>query len=149
MSDMNTRWQSGFLKRLEDLRGDWVKRFESTIAECMEPAFDELSAFVSKHGFRGSAPLRQSDRRSFKFELAENAYVLVTFRHEGIDDMVAMCEYFVPGSQPGSYETRVACGDVNREWACLQFQDALDAFVSAFSTARRAEKPLDLELAAV
>lgn len=149
MSDMNSRWQNGFLKRLEELRGDWVKNFEGAISASVEPAFEEVSAFVSKHGFRGVAPLRQSDRRSFKFELAENAYVLVTFRHEGIDDLLATCEYFVPGAQPGCYETRVACADVNREWAVLQFQDALDALVSAFGSARRAEKSLDLELTAV
>lgn len=147
MADMN-KWQSSFARSMENVRSHWVKRFEDSVGKHVGPAFEEIAAFVSKHGIKAAAPLKQSDRRSFKFEIAENAYALVSFRHVGMDDVQMTCEYFVPGGDPGSYDTRVSCVDVTREWATAQFQEALDSLVNALNNGEGSAggKSADLEL---
>lgn len=145
MSDMS-KWQNSFARSMDNVRVHWVKRFDESVSQRVGPAFEEISAFVSKHGFRPSTPMKQGDRRSYKFELNENAYALLTFRHEGLDDMHMSCEYFVPGGDPGTYETRVSCADVTREWAGAQFQEALDSLVSALSATLSQQKDAELDL---
>ena len=99
----NNQWRDGFVHKLDGLRSRWVGDFKSRVSSEVVPAFDEISSFVAEHGFRASSPVVQPDRQSFKFEMAENAFVLLTLSHESIGDVLLRCEYFAPGAQPGEH----------------------------------------------
>jgi hypothetical protein len=144
MSDKK-QWRESFARRVEGLRSQWVKKFEQKLADVVAPAFGEISAFVGEHGFKTTSPLIQSDRRSFKFEMAENAYVLVTVMHGSIEEAVVKCEYFAPGADPGEFEVRAALGEVTKAWASERFQEALDTFVEAVDRSGEPEGSAALE----
>lgn len=144
-------WRQSFTRKLEGLRSQWIKNFEEHMRDDVGPAFDEIASFVGEHGFRASSPLVQPDRRSFKFEMTENAYVLMTIRHNSVEEVVVKCEYFAPGADPGEYEVRAGLHEVNRGWAKERFQEALDTFVDALDKRRTPAggSTSDLELLAV
>lgn len=131
---VNNQWRDKFVHRLDGLRSQWVDDFKRRLDSEVEPAFDELAGFVGEYGFRTSSPLNQPECRSFKFELNENAFVLLTLSHESMGDVSLRCEYFAPGIQPGDLVHRAQLQDVNRDWATSRFQEALDAFVGAMET---------------
>ncbi len=133
MSGSN-QWRQTFANRLDGLRLQWVDDFKRRLDSEVEPAFDELAGFVGDYGFRTSSPLNRPECRSFKFELNENAFVLLTLSHESMGDVSLRCEYFAPGAQPGDLVHRAQLQDVNRDWATSRFQEALDTFVSAIET---------------
>ncbi len=150
------QWRESFARRVDGLRSQWVKKFEQKLADVVAPAFGEISSFVNEHGFKSTSPLVQSDRRSFKFEMAENAYALVTFMHGSVEEAVVKCEYFAPGADPGEYEVRAPVADVNKSWATERFQEALDTFLEAMDRSGEPEKSVsrngafeDLELLSV
>ncbi len=122
-------WKRTFLDKLNQAQGQCAQRFEDAIEKCVTPAFDELSAFVRDHGFKVSTPLQERGRRSFKFELAENAYLLVIYRFQSVGEFELRCENFAPGAEPvlRRFVGRVA--DINDKFARDQFQTGLDGLL--------------------
>ena len=76
---MNQQWQKSFLGKLKQAQETCEKRFDVAMDECVTPAFEGLAEFLRDHGFKSSSPLSEEGRRSFKFELSENTYVLLMF----------------------------------------------------------------------
>ena len=148
MSGSN-QWRQTFANRLDGLRSQWVDDFKRRLDSEVEPAFDELAGFVREHGFQTSSPLNQPERRSFKFELNENAFVLLTLSHESMGDVSLRCEYFAPGAQPGDLVHRAPLQDVDRDWATSRFQEALDAFVTAMEKGGKVEGSFEQDLISV
>jgi hypothetical protein len=129
-------WKRGFSERLRNVQSRWVKQFEDTLDNDFVPAFDDLAGFLRNHGFTASMPLREEGRRSFKFELAENAYLLLIVRAIGIGDFELRTESFAPGCEPRLNKATERVADVNAEWARRRFQQTLDEFVEHLSGAQ-------------
>lgn len=127
-------WRRSFVQKLGKAQSQWVRRFEDVLDEAIVPVFDEFGAFLCNHGFRVSTPLREQGRRSFKFELAENAYLLIIFRSVNIGEFDMASESFVPGREPLMDKSTVRMSDVDRRWAERQFRSALDSFVDALNS---------------
>jgi hypothetical protein len=130
---MDASWKKGFLDRLGQAQQQWLREFDAAMEQYVLPAYDELREFLSNNGFRVSKPLREEGRRSFKFELAENAYVLVLFRAAGVNEFEIRAESFVPGREPVLNKAMARVKDLSMPWAQEQFQTALDNFVGLLS----------------
>jgi hypothetical protein len=89
-----------------------------------------LRTFLADNGFSVSTPLRESGRRSFKFQLAENAYLLVIFRALLVGEYEVRSESFVPGVEPVLKRSSGRLVDVTEEWSSTFFQSSLDEFVN-------------------
>lgn len=139
-------WQKQFLDKLGRAQSVWLTQFEQSMEEHVKPAFEQLSSFVRENGFKVSTPLHDDGRRSYKFELAENAYMLLIFRFSGLGEFELRSESFAPGSEPALNKSLVRVADVNRDWSDRQFQSALDGFVDLLSGSKftKAEPPLAL-----
>lgn len=129
-------WKKGFLDKLSQAQSQWTRRFEETLESNVSPVFEEMKVFLADNGFHTSNPLRDQGRRSFKFELAENAYLLMIFRSLGVGEFEVRCETFVPGCDPVFRKSVVRVPDVNETWARGQFQSALDNFVDMLAGAQ-------------
>jgi len=82
--------------------------------------------------------------RTFKFGLAEDAYVLVFFRSKGLDTVQWLYEYVVPGKGTGkSKVSETIIREVTRKWAEDCFQSALDDFVAKLAEAEHAKEPAE------
>lgn len=123
------KWKEQFLNKLSDAQGRHETEFEQALDDTVVPAFEDLGSFLGDNGFQISTPLRESGRRSFKFELSENAYVLLIFRFSGIGEFEVRTETFVPGREPMLEKSVGRVSDVSVDWAQASFQKALDAFV--------------------
>ena len=123
------QWKRSFLDKLSKAQSQWVKKFDDTLERSFAPAFDDLQEFLASNGFKLSSPLRENGRRSFKFELAENAYLLLIFRATGVGELELRSETFAPGAEPLLTKVVVRVGDVNESWAREQLQSALETFV--------------------
>ena len=126
-------WQKSFLDKLGKAQTQWLNGFEDTLDSMIGPVFDDMSAFVRDNGFRVTTPLSDAGRRSYKFELAENAYLLMIFKFTGVGEFELRCESFVPSSEPVLSKAMVRVADIDEEWARKQFQQALDNFVEALA----------------
>lgn len=123
------------------------QRFEDALDRVVVPVFDELSTFLGENGFKVSAPLAEQGRRSFKFELAENAYLLLIFHFSGVDEFELRSETFVPSGEPVLERFTGRASDMRKDWAQKLFQAGLDRFVELLN-GRKSEKPSEA-LAAV
>lgn len=137
---MSSEWKKSFLDKLGQAQSQWIRRFEDSLESAVTPVFDELKTFLAENGFHTSAPLRELGRRSYKFELAENAYLLTIFRSLGVGEFEVRFETFVPGSQPVFRKSVVRITDVDAAWARGQFQSGLDAFVELLAGEKRKEQ---------
>ena len=126
-------WQKSFVEKLEQARGRWAKRFEETLDHAIVPVFEELGAFARSNDFNVSTPLRDEGRRSYKFELTENTYVLLVFRSTAVGEFELRCESFVPGSEPVLKKSFGRLADIDPNWARQQFQTALHDFVETLA----------------
>ncbi|MFH1746746.1 MAG: hypothetical protein ABIG44_06840 [Planctomycetota bacterium] len=122
-------WKRSFLEKLSQAQGQWASQFENTLDQHFLPAFNEHKAFLSDNGFRLSIPMRESGQRSFKFELSENAYMLMIFRSSGVGEFELRSESFVPGNEPVLEKAVFRVADLNNEWVLKLLHTALDAFV--------------------
>jgi len=122
-------WKSAFLEKLHEAQAQCARKFEAALDTCVVPVFEELGEFLRNNGFNVTTPLTEPTRRSFKAELAENAYVLLIFHFTGVGEFELRSETFVPGAEPIREKTRWRVADIQTEWAEKQFQDALDRFV--------------------
>jgi len=137
-------WKESFLERLNRAQRRCSEWFESALDQAVEGVFGELESFLSANGFRVSRPLREPGRRSYKFELAENAYVLFIFRFCAVGEFELRTEIFAPGREPQLETLRFSIADLKPEWAAERFQRALDEFVGLLSgeSARQSEPAL-------
>lgn len=142
------QWKRTFVEKLGKAKGQWVKQFEERMDAFVTPAFEDLSSFVREHGFQVSTPLQDEGRRSFKFELAENAYLLVIFRSTGVGEFELRVECFVPGREPNLHKSIGRLVDVDRAWASRRFESGLDKFVELLGGSN-AERAATEEMVAV
>ena len=126
---MEANWKKGFLDRLGQAQQLWLKEFEGSLEKFVVPAYEDCREFLGNNGFRVSRPMREEGRRSFKFELAENAYLLVLFRAAGVGEFEIRAECFMPGRDPLLTKAIARVKDLDFNWAAQQFQTALDNFV--------------------
>lgn len=122
-------WKRSFSDKLREVQNHWIQQFETKLDNHVTPMFDDLSAFVRNHGFNTSIPMHEEGRRSFKFELAENAYLLLIFRSTSIGEFELRTESFTPGHEPLLGKSIERLSDVDDDWTTQRFQQALDAFV--------------------
>lgn len=130
-----TQWKKSFLDKLSQAQSRCAQQFEETLDRSVMPAFEELSSFVREHGFRTSTPLNESGRRSFKFELVENAYMLLIFRFLNVGEFELRSEMFVPGAEPILRKAVGRIADMDSAWSQRQFRGGLDQFVDLLSGA--------------
>jgi hypothetical protein len=140
-------WKKTFLTKLHAAQEKCAHFFDESLERHVLPVFDELQQFLRDNDFDVTSPMKEKGRRSFKFELAENAYLLVIFRFAGVDEFELRNEIFVPCREPilEKFAGRVA--DIDRDWAENLLQTSLDRFVDLLNE-QKAEKPEE-ELAAV
>jgi len=126
-------WKQSFLEKLGKAQSQWVHDFEEALEGKFVPVHQEYEPFLADNGFKLSSPLHEPDRRSYKFELSENAYLLMIFRASGVGEFELRCESFAPGHEPMLTKTVARAGDLDEDWAKRQLQSALDAFVDVLS----------------
>ncbi len=134
-------WKQSFVERLGRVQSRWAARLDQTLDAVVKPVFDDLAEFLRENGFSASTPLRASGRRSFKFELAEDAYVLLIFRSVGVGEFELSREVFLLGSPPDVTRLTERVATLDADWARAQFQAALDAFVEILSGRENATEP--------
>jgi hypothetical protein len=122
-------WKQSFLEKLHKAQLQCAKQFEEALDRAVLPVFDDLVAFLSDNGFRASTPRNEQGCRSFKAELAENAYILMIFRFLGIGEFELRTETFVPGIEPVLEKRTARVADIDEEWSRRQFQTSLDALI--------------------
>jgi hypothetical protein len=142
-------WKTNFTEKLKDVQGRWLRQFDEVLDNRVTPVFDDVAQFVRNHGFATSVPMKDDGRRSFKFELAENAYLLLIVKAEGVGEFVLSRESFVPGREPLQHEQADRLADVTETWARQQFEEALDEFVDHLSSATADAAEPELEAVAV
>jgi hypothetical protein len=142
-------WKRGFLDKLNAAQSHWMRQFEEAMNNAVAPAFKDLSDFLRENGFKISTPLREDGRRSYKFELSENAYLLMIFRSCGMGEFELRSECFVPGREPSLNKRHTRMADVNVEWSRKEFQSALDSFVEQLAGAKSGEPRKNEELVSV
>jgi hypothetical protein len=133
-------WKNNFLDKLREAQSQCAKQFETTLDSFIAPVFDDISGFLRDNGFQVSNPLNENGRRSFKAELAENAYVLMIFRFAGVGEFELRTEIFAPGVDPTLERETGRLADIDSEWAEKTFQNSLDRFVDLLS-GQKAEEP--------
>ncbi len=126
-------WKQSFVSKLDDARSHWSQHFDNLLESVVAPAFDEFGVFLQNHEFSSSQPMKEPGRRSFKFELSENTYVLLMFRSTGLGSFELRSECFVPGRDSQNDQSDHRVSDLDDGWARGQFQAALDAFVELLS----------------
>ena len=120
-------WERDFSKRMESLREQSTDCLERFLEADLQAAFEGLSSFLSQWKFQTSTPQTQPGRRSFKFALTEDAYVLVAFRLEGIDSIECEWEYGLPVvGRVAGLRCSSSLRKVDRQWGESCFQKALD-----------------------
>ncbi|TWT41719.1 hypothetical protein RAS1_28400 [Phycisphaerae bacterium RAS1] len=127
---MDSNWKQSFVEKLNRAQSQWTSKFTEVMESQVSETFEDIRRFVQDNGFAASTPLREDSRRSFKFELAENAYLLMIFRSVGVGEFEVRSESFVPGRDAKLAKMRCRLVDVDEAWARDQFQAALDAFVA-------------------
>ena len=124
------KWKQAFLNKLGKAQAEWVRAFEDALDNHFAPVYKEYKSFLETNGFKLSIPLREKGRRSFKFELAENAYLLMIFCSASVGEFELECESFVPGQQPTVSRAIARAAELDEKWARQHVQSALDAFVN-------------------
>jgi hypothetical protein len=128
-----SNWQQSFATKVEALREKCTRTFDNVAAEVVEPTFTKFEEFVSTCDFNVTRPQSQHGLRSFKFALAEDAYVLFQFRPRGVAEVECEYEIFVPSQ--GRIEAkrlRASFSGADRDWVRGCFESGLDSFVSLY-----------------
>ena len=140
-------WKRCFLEKLHGALSRWAEQFEVALDGAVVPIFERLASFLRDNGFNVSTPLKEVGRRSFKCQLAENAFVLMIFHFSGVGEFELRSETFVPGAEPILEKSVGRLEDLDEAWAQAKFQTTLDRFVDLLAGETAAE-PRE-ELAAV
>lgn len=141
-------WKRQFIDKLGKAQAACAKRFEDSIDDAVNPVFQDMQGFLRDNGFKVSQPLKEQGRRSYKFELAENAYMLLIMRFNGVGELELRTEIFVPGSEPQLTKSVGRLADVSTKWAEEQFHGGLDTFINQLAGEQPAESAFE-ELAIV
>ena len=137
-------WKRSFLDKLHQAQAKRVRQFEDALERFVVPVFDGLSDFLRDNEFKVSMPVNEQCRRSFKCELAENAYLLIILRFSGVDELELRTETFVPASEPILEKSVGRVSDITKDWAQSVFQGGLDRFVHLLSGEKAAEPSAEL-----
>lgn len=135
-------WKKQFMDKLGKAQHSCAQRFEDALDKAVKPAFDDLAQFLRDNGFKVSQPLVERGRRSFKFELAENAYLLVLVRFGGLGEFELRSEAFIPGDKPIMKRFVGSLNEVNAAWAEKHFRAALDQFADLLAGKSAAAEPV-------
>ena len=140
------QWKQTFVKKLGDVQARWAAQFDDALDSAVNPVFHELAEFLQQNNFTAAMPMQEAGRRSFKFELAEDAYLLLIFRSRAVGEFEFTRQSFVLGNEPKVRKTTERISSVNEDWARNEFQVALDAFIERLGGAA---VPTEEELAVV
>lgn len=136
LGDQMNDWEKEFMKKMESLHTQSTNCLERFLQEDLHVAFESVSNFLSQWKFQTSTPQTQPGRRSFKFALTEEAYVLVTFHLDGVDNLECESEYGLPGTgRVSGTRCSVSLRKVDRQWGELCFQKALDGLLGKLGEA--------------
>jgi hypothetical protein len=134
-------WEKEFTKKMESLHEQSKTSLERFLQEDLQVGFDALSNFLGQWKFQSSTPQVQPGRRSFKFGLTEDAYVIVTFRLEGLDTLECETEYGMPGvGRLAGTRSASSLRKVDRQWGESCFQKALDGLLGKLGEAEAKKK---------
>jgi hypothetical protein len=140
------QWKQTFAKRLSDVQARWAVQFDDTLDNSVNTVFHELADFLLEYGITAAIPMQEPGRRSFKFELAEDAYLLVIFRSRAVDEFELSRQSFALGSETKLRKSTERLSTVTKELSRREFQAALDAFIELLGGP---QVPTEEELAAV
>lgn len=143
-------WQKSFTEKLSRVQSRWVTQFDEALDAAVVPVFNGLADFLRHNGIATRVPLRESGRRSLKFELAEDAYLLMIFRATGFGEFELSCESFAPDGRSDASRVTERVSHLNDQWIRRVIQGALDAFVDLLAgTEEQGEEKAEEELAAL
>lgn len=127
------KWQDRFTQKVETVRTASRDRFEKMAEEVLTPLFEEYREFTAGQGLQSAVPLAKGGIRAFKFSIGENAYVLLTFRLMGLEQVEVHIENFVPRqAKHAPSSERVEMPVLDAPWARRKFEEALDGFVDTY-----------------
>lgn len=132
-------WKRTFREKLQGALSRCARQFEEALDRAVVPVFDDLAGFLRDNGFDVSTPLSEPGRRSFKCELAENAYVLLIFRFSTVGEFELHTETFVPGAEPILEKSAGRLADIDEDWTRDQLQAGLDRFIDLLAEKTAAE----------
>jgi hypothetical protein len=132
-------WKRTFREKLQGALSRCAKQFEEALDRAVVPVFDDLAGFLRDNGFDVSTPLSEPGRRSFKCQLAENAYVLLIFRFATVGEFELHAETFVPGAEPILERSAGRLADIDEDWTRGQLQARLDRFIDLLAENTAAE----------
>lgn len=138
------QWKKSFRDKLQQAQSKCATQFEAALEKTVVPVFEEFSGFLRENGFKLSRPLREQGHRSFKFELAENAYLLFIYKFTCVGEFELRTEIFSPGSEPVLKKNPCRVADVNKKWVEQVFEAGLDELVDLLN--RAAEEKATPEL---
>jgi len=129
------KWKQEFARKMEDLGEQSSADFDRFADEVLVPIFRDVSEFVAQWRFQTSIPQSNMGKKSFKFALTENRYLLILFRIEGINTLGCEYECCLPGKEciAGPRNSMILY-NANQLWAESCFQTALDDFIEKFSS---------------
>ena len=124
-------WQRQFSQKLNAVRSATRDQFEQIAEQALGPVFAQIEEFTGKQDIRASSPLSKPGIRTYKFALTDKTYVLVTFRHTGLQ-CGTQADFFVPGAgQIAPICETTDLPECDENWCGRTFQQALDRFVDA------------------
>jgi hypothetical protein len=134
-------WEKEFAKKMDSLHEQSSSCLNRFLQDDLQAAYEGMGTFLGQWKYQTSVPQTQAGRRSFKFALTEDAYVLVTFRLDGIDTLECESEYGLPGvgRSPGS-RWASSLRRADRVWGENCFQKALDGFITKLAEADSKKK---------
>lgn len=134
-------WRKRFAEKMEFVREVALARFDEFASKTLGPLYEEFSAFTGEHGVKAANPLANGEARTYRFSVAENAYVLLTFRSAGVERCELLSEFSVPNREkPAPVKSSVNLLDADDVWARRAFEESLERFAEAVAEAF-AEKP--------
>jgi hypothetical protein len=127
-------WQERFANKMNLIREQSAEQFKRYSQDVLTPVFQNLAEFVAQWDMQATSPQDQSDRRTFKFALAEDSYVLVGFRLHGLETVECGYECWIPsvGRQTGG-NTHIGLDEADRAWAESCFQACLDHLANKYA----------------
>jgi len=136
-------WKKSFVEKLSQVQSRWATQFDEALDEAAAPVFSELSAFLRENGFVTTMPMHEKGRHSYKFELAEDAYVLLIFRSRAVGEFELSREIFVLGLEPQVRRSTERLSSLNEKWVRREFQSALTTFVELLA---QVQAPIEQEV---
>lgn len=128
-------WKKRFTDKLSQVQSRWATQFDQALETAVVPVFDEMTAFLRDNGVVATVPLHERGRRSFKFELAEDAYLLLIFRARAVGEFELSREVFILGCEPQVRRSTERVSSLAEKWVRKEFQAALDTFVELLDEA--------------